>query len=83
YDADTLREVAADAGLRVVRHRHTNLLPLAPYAVYQRLLKRRVPDGARGGHGRLVERLKQAAIRAEVAIDPPVGVTLLAELRTQ
>lgn len=80
YDAETLREVAADAGLRVARHRHTNAIPLLPYALYQRVLKRTVPDATRGGHGRLVERLKQAAIRAEVAIDPPVGVTLLAEL---
>jgi len=45
------------------------------------VLKRSVPDGARGGHSSVVERLKDVAIRTEAAVEPPVGVTLLAELK--
>lgn len=80
YDADALGNVALKAGLKLARHRQTNAIPLVPYMIYQRVLRRPVPDSARGGHGRLVEGIKSALIRAETAIEPPVGVTLLGEL---
>jgi len=58
-----------------------NALPLVPYFIYQRILKRPVPDGVRGSHGGLLERVKQRLIDVETRIDPPAGVTLIGEVR--
>jgi 2-polyprenyl-3-methyl-5-hydroxy-6-metoxy-1,4-benzoquinol methylase len=80
YDRARLREVADAAGFGVTRTQHTNLVPLVPYFIYQRVLGRPVPDSARGSHGRLVSWVKRQLIRAETRNPLPVGVTLLAQL---
>jgi len=81
YDTERLQATVREADLRLVRSRYTNVLPLVPYFVTQRVLKRPVPDGVRGSHGGLLERVKQRLIDIETRIDPPAGVTLLAEVR--
>lgn len=81
YTKASLSAVASDAGYRVERARYTNLGPLPVYLLYQRLLERPIPNSARGGHGRLIEWMKNRAIDAEASIPWPVGITLLAELR--
>jgi 2-polyprenyl-3-methyl-5-hydroxy-6-metoxy-1,4-benzoquinol methylase len=77
YHRDRLAAVGSDAGLRLTRSRHTNVIPLVPYWIYQRVLERRVPNTARGGHGRVLDTLKQAAIELETRAPAPVGITLL------
>jgi len=80
YSRARLREVAAAAGLSVAETQHTNLAPLPVYAVYQRLLKRSVPESARGGHGRLAETAKRVSAALDAQNPLPVGITLLARL---
>jgi 2-polyprenyl-3-methyl-5-hydroxy-6-metoxy-1,4-benzoquinol methylase len=81
YDRERLHQVAQQAGLRVERSQFTNVVPLVPYFIYQRVLRRRVPDSARGSHGKLLSALKSLGIRAETRNPLPLGITLLAELK--
>lgn len=81
YTKPRLERVAADAGFVMSRSRYTNLAPLPVYLLYQRVFKTQIPDSARGGHGGLVEWLKQRSIDVEATIPSPVGITLLAEFQ--
>lgn len=80
YNATRLARLAASAGFTQSRSRYTNLAPLPVYWAYQRVLRRSIPQGARGGHSGLLERLKDIAIEAEVRVPWPAGITLIAEL---
>lgn len=80
FTADRLADLVGEAGCELRRHRYTNLLPMAPYLLYQRVLNRPIPTGVRGQHGGLLEWVKQRAIDAEVTVDPPIGITLIAEV---
>lgn len=80
YTTERFRNVAETAGYRLTRHRYTNLAPLPVYWFYQRVLEQQVPQGARGGHDGLLERVKALAIEAEVWVPWPVGITLIAEV---
>jgi SAM-dependent methyltransferase len=80
YSKELLTEVAGSGGYRVTRSRYTNLVPLLPYFLYQRVLQKPIPSGARGGHNRVVELVKEWLIGVESRVRVPVGVTLLGQL---
>lgn len=81
FNTERLRGLAVESGLRLERARYTNAVPLLPYWFFQRVLKRPVPDGARGGHNRVVEAAKRVLLGVEERVSPPVGVTLIGELK--
>lgn len=83
FTAGRLAGVASEAGFEPRQHRYTNAVPLPVYWLYQRVLKRPVPTGARGGHSRLVEWVKQALIGVETRVRFPVGITLIAEFKPE
>lgn len=79
YTTERLAAVAERAGYQLERARYTNTVPLLPYLVYQRILKRPIPSGVRGGHSGPLAWLKDRLISIEQRVSFPVGVTLLAE----
>lgn len=81
YNRTRLRWVSERNGFDVVETAYTNALPLAPYFLFQRILRTEVPAASRGRADGWFEPIKQRLLEAEQAIDPPVGITLLARLR--
>jgi len=79
YTAARLGDLVARADCELNRHRYTNLVPLVPYALYQRVFEREIPTGVRGEHGGITDWLKRRAIDMEVAVPWPAGITLIGE----
>lgn len=79
YDATRLSDTVAEAGFALDDYRYTNFFPLPIYFVMQRILKRGVPSGARGGHNGFIELAKKGLISIEKAVTFPIGITLLAK----
>lgn len=80
YSKDALAETAQNSGLTPARMRYTNFFPLVPYTVLQRVIRKDVPTGVRGGQdSRVIEAGKRALLKLEHSVAWPLGVTLLGE----
>jgi len=81
YTASRLTNQLAQAGFASLRTRYTNVLPLVPYFVTQRVLRRDVPAVSRGTHNEFIERVKRLFIDVEVRVPWPAGITLMGAYR--
>lgn len=81
FTTGRLTEQVTPAGFTLEAGRYTNVVPLLPYFLFQRVLRRDVPEGSRGSHNRVLEWLKGLLVTLEVAIPWPAGITLMARYR--
>ena len=82
FSRQHLGREASEYGLSMTDCRHTNALPLAPYAVMQRM-GIEPPEETRGSHGPVLEQMKRAALAVEQHWPFPVGITLMARFERQ